>query len=90
MVTKVELIRNLSDSTGLKRKEVKAVLDAFTAITIRELQAEGEALLPTLGKLKVKHRNERRGRNPRTGESLIIPAKDVVRFSASRSLKLQN
>jgi DNA-binding protein HU-beta len=88
MVTKVDIIRNISDVTGLKRKEVKAVLDAFGNLSLDTLKVEGQALLPALGKLKLRERNERRGRNPRTGEPLTIPAKKVVRFSASRSLKL--
>lgn len=87
MTTKTEVIARLSTSTGLTKKQVADVLDAYQRGVYSDLDIHGEALLPGLGKLKVKHRNERQGRNPRTGEGLTIPAGSVVKFTATRRLK---
>jgi DNA-binding protein HU-beta len=50
-------------------------------------EAKKEFVLPGLGKLKVAQRNQRMGRNPATGESILIPAKKVLKFRISKSAK---
>jgi DNA-binding protein HU-beta len=44
-------------------------------------------MLPGLGKMAKKHRAERMGRNPATGESIKIPAKTVVKFAVNKAAK---
>lgn len=87
MTTKADFIARLSTSTGLSKKAVGDTLAAVEGLVFEDLQRSGEALLPGIGKLKVRHRNARQGRNPRTGEALTIAARNVVKFSATRRLK---
>ena len=69
----------------------KAIVEnTFTALC-KVIQAEllggGEVPLPGVGKLKVKATAARKGRNPKTGESINIPAGQRVTFSPSKELK---
>lgn len=87
MANKANLIARLSEITGASKKESQLFVEALAAISMQDLSEEGEAILPGLGKLKVRSRNARTGRNPRTGETLNIPARNVVKFSATSQLK---
>ena len=54
---------------------------------IKETLAKGETVrLVNFGTFKVVARKARKGRNPRTGEAIDIPAKNVVRFKAGKGL----
>ena len=55
--------------------------------TCGQLKAGGEITIPEVGKLSVGNRAARNGRNPKTGESIQIPAKKVPAFSAAKALK---
>lgn len=80
-MNKGELIAAVSTATGTKASEAKTLVETFTGILEAELKAGGEVTLPGIGKLKVKTRPARVGRNPATGVTIQIPAKRVVKFS---------
>jgi DNA-binding protein HU-beta len=67
--------------------QVKAILDAQAEVVHAQLAIGGEVSLPGIGKISVKRTEERIGRNPRTGESLVIAAKTKPHFVASSALK---
>jgi DNA-binding protein HU-beta len=73
---------------GIKKTEAAAVLDAaLAAVTARLTENGQDVLLSGVGSLRVKRSPARTSRNPRTGEPIEIAARDVVRFSPSKSLK---
>lgn len=74
-------------NTGTSKASIKFVLDAQADIAQLELKKGGEVTLPGLGKLSVKSRAARTGRNPATGEEMQIAAKNVPHFSAAKALK---
>ena len=82
-----EALKRTNELNGLTMKSVTAVIDTFCDVAAAELLGGGEVPMPGLGKLSVKHRAERSGRNPRTGKSIIIPACNVARFSPAKALK---
>lgn len=89
-MTKQELINEIAahtSNTGTSKASIKFVLDAQATIAQLELQKGGEVTLPGLGKLTVKSRAARTGRNPATGEEMQIAAKNVPHFSAAKALK---
>ena len=86
-MTKQDLINAIAAKTGQSKKDAEASVEAMSAAIIDALQNGGEAVLPGLGKLTVKEKAERRGRNPKTGEEITIPAKRVPHFSAAKALK---
>jgi len=86
-LTKKKLIKNLSAKTGLTQKQVKGVVDGVFS-EIASALASGKAVrIAEFGSFSVYERKERRGRNPRTGEEIVIPARKAIRFKASKNLR---
>ena len=86
-LTKSEMLNQIAEKAGLKKKEIVAVLDAYTDLVVRILKKDKKMKLPGLGIAQVKHRNARMGRNPATGEPIKIKAKTVLKFRVSKELK---
>ena len=82
-----QLIIKVAAISGESRKAVEAVLKTTADVITAELEEGGEVALPGLGKLQVKSREARNGRNPKTGEEISIPAKKVPHFAAAKALK---
>ena len=87
MTTKAEIVTILSSSLGVTKKEAKEFLNAFATHVEGAINLDGEALIPGVGKVKVKDRAARTGRNPRTGETLQIGARKTLRLTPTKSLK---
>ncbi|RLE10597.1 DNA-binding protein HU [Candidatus Aerophobetes bacterium] len=86
-MNKAQLIGEVANQTGLTRKAVRQTLDAMTSAIARALAQGEKVTLVGFGSFKVMRRRPRRGRNPRTGEEIQIPAKDVPKFEAGKRLK---
>lgn len=86
-MTKKDLIAKIAEDTGCTKADVEKTLDSFGGVAAAELLGEGEVPLPGLGKLKANRRAARKGRNPKTGAAINIPAKTTVKFSAGKELK---
>ena len=84
--TKSRLVKELSWSCGLPQTKVKALLEAIVGIAKRE--AGSTFVLPGICRLEVVRRKPRKVRNPRTGETFMLPEREALRISAPRSLKL--
>ncbi len=87
-MTKAELVEKIYAKAGLPTKTMaENTLDAVIA-TLREALANGESVTFTgFGTFKVTERAARKGRNPRTGEEINIPASKVAKFTAGKQLK---
>lgn len=86
-VKKTQLIQMLADKTGASKKDAAGHLEAMVE-TLTGLLRKGEKINITgLGIFKVADRKAREGRNPRTGETIHIPASKKLRFTASKVLK---
>jgi len=86
-MTKSEMLNAMAEKLGKSRKEVAEMLDVLANLAYSETKKSGEFTLPGIGKLVKKHRNERMGRNPATGEQIKIPAKTVVKFRVAKAAK---
>lgn len=82
-----ELIDALSAKSSLPKTQVKSVLDALTEVTQEQVKSGSDVYLNGLGRVRVVKTAARVGRNPRTGASLDIPAKNRVTFVSSKALK---
>ena len=74
-------------STGLKKSEASKVTESLLEIIKRTLESGEDVLITRFGKFCVKEKNKRRGRNPQTGEDLILRPRSVVTFQCSTVLK---
>jgi DNA-binding protein HU-beta len=86
-VTNNELLGVLSSETGLKKKEVDAVLQSLRNTVYQTLKKELKIKLNGLGVFQLKERKARVARNPRTGEMVQVPAKKVIKFRVLKDLK---
>lgn len=86
-MTQTAIVSTLADKTGLKKSEVKSVIDAITELATVEVKKNGEFTVPGFGKLKKTNRKAREGRNPATGAIIKIPAKTTVKFSVGKAMK---
>ena len=86
-MTQAELIAAIAELSGAKQTTGKDVLAAMSTITREALTRGDELTLPGIGKVTVKDRPARTGRNPATGEAIEIPAKRAVRLVPAKVLK---
>ncbi len=86
-LTKADMAKSLFNEMGLNKKEGHELVDLF----FQELEASlavGEQIrLGGFGNFYLRDKNERPGRNPKTGEKVPIPARRVVTFRAGQKLK---
>ena len=87
-MTKAELVEKIHAKAGLPTKaKAEEALDAVVA-SLREALASGESVTFTgFGSFKVVERAARKGRNPRTGKEITIPASKVAKFTPGKGLK---
>lgn len=86
-LTKAELAELLFDKLGLNKRESKDMVEAFFDIIHGTLVRGDDVKLSGFGNFNIRRKAPRPGRNPRTGESIPIKARDVVTFHASHKLK---
>ena len=82
-----EVLNHFAEKTGMNRVQVKEFFDELYNLASREVQSNGEFLIPGLGKLVKSERKKREGRNPATGETIQIPAKTTLKFRVGKSVK---
>lgn len=86
-MNKSELITSMAEKSGLSKKDVEKALSAFTE-SIQDALVNGEKVqLIGFGSFEVRERAERKGRNPKTREEMIIPASKAPVFKAGKALK---
>jgi len=86
-LTKAELAELLFDRIGLNKRESKDMVEAFFEIVHGALVEGRDVKLSGFGNFNIRRKAPRPGRNPRTGESIPIKARNVVTFHASHKLK---
>jgi len=94
-VSKSAMFQSLAEATGLTRKQVASVFDELSNLIKRDVSKKGPGVFALPGLLKIKRVTKpatkaRQGRNPATGEPMMIkatPARIVVRAQPLKSLK---
>ena len=86
-MNKSKLVAVMAKKSGLSRKQCEAALDAFVAATGDALKNGDKVHLVGFGTFEVKERAARVGRNPRTMESVDIPASRQPAFRPGKALK---
>jgi len=86
-LNKAELIDAIAELASLTKKDAERSLNATIEAIQKSLESGSEVSIANFGSFKVKKRGARKGRNPRTGEEMDIPEKNVVVFSPGKNLK---
>ena len=84
-LTKSQLAASLADKAELSKKQASEILAILTELAYKH--AKDTFTLPGIGKLVLVNRKARLGRNPKTGETIKIPAKKVVKFRVAKAAK---
>ena len=85
-MNKADVVSRVAEKCGMSNKEAKVAVNAVLD-TIKEGVTSGEGVfLVGFGSMSVLHKNARMGRNPQTGKTLEIPAKNVVKFKPSKAM----
>lgn len=86
-MNKVELIAAVSEKTGLTKKDSEAALVAALD-SIKEAVAAGNKVqLIGFGTFELRERKEKKARNPKTGEAMVVPACKAPAFKAGKAFK---
>lgn len=86
-MNKAELITSMAEKSGLTKKDTEKAINSFME-SVNEALVKGEKVqLVGFGTFEVKQRKERKGRNPKTQEEMLIPASKAPVFKAGKALK---
>ena len=88
-MTKAELVEKVANQINLTKKQTEVVVNTvFTSIT--DSLAEGKKVeLRGFGSFRIRQRNARVGRNPKSGQKVDVPSKKVPFFKAGKELREQ-
>ena len=87
-LTKADIAKQVyNQNNGLTKTQAFDSVEAFIRVSKNCLIGGSDLLLSGFGKFNVKNKKTRRGRNPQTGEELILDARRVVTFKSSGILK---
>jgi integration host factor subunit alpha len=86
-LTKADIVARVYALGQFNKSEAANAVERSLELIKNALASEEMVLISGFGKWSVRAKNERRGRNPQTGEPLILPSRKVVTFRPSRVLK---
>ena len=86
-MTKVDLVNYIAEETGLTKADASRALEAMMGGVIAGLEKEGKVTLTGFCTFTAKQKAASTGRNPRTGETVTIPARVAVTIKAGSKLK---
>ena len=86
-LTKAKLAETLFDQLGLNKREAKELVESFFESLRLSLESGEQVKLSGFGNFDLRDKNQRPGRNPKTGEEIPISARRVVTFRPGQKLK---
>ncbi len=86
-LTKAGMAEQLFDELGLNKREAKEIVESFFEEIRTSLESNEQVKISGFGNFDLRDKNERPGRNPKTGEEIPISARRVVTFRPGQKLK---
>lgn len=86
-MTKAELVDEVGREAALTRKHSEVIVEAVFSTIVEALQRGDKIELRGFGSFRVRRRGSRTGRNPKTGEGVVVPAKKVPYFKPGKELR---
>ncbi len=86
-MTKADIVERLHQQLGLSKKDAYGHVEALFELMKETLSSGDRVKIAGFGSFDVRHKNDRRGRNPQTGETITITARRVLTFKPSQILK---
>ena len=86
-LTKVDIVESIAEQNGNTKKNSTNIVETLLEIIKQTLESGDAVLISGFGKFCVKEKKERRGRNPATGEDMVLRPRKVVTFKCSGRLR---
>ena len=86
-LTKAEIIETVSRQNGFSKKQSTESVETLLKIIKRTLESGEDVLISGFGKFCVKDKDQRRGRNPATGDAMMLRHRKIVTFKCSGKLR---
>ena len=86
-LTKSQIIDAIAEANGFSRKKSTQTVETILELIKSEFASGDDVLISGFGKFCVKGKRERRGRNPATGDDMILGSRRVVTFKCSGKLR---
>ena len=86
-LTKAQIVDSIQDKFGFPRKKCIELLEIMLEEIKKPLTSGEDVMISGFGKFCVKEKKERKGRNPATGDDLMLPPRRVVTFKCSQRLR---
>ena len=85
--TKAQIVDSVSGQIGFTQKHSFEIIETLLEIIKRTLESGEDVMISNFGKFCVKEKRKRRGRNPSTGQEMILKPRKVVTFKCSGTLR---
>ena len=86
---KSQIIDAIAEQNGFTKKQSSETVETILELIKSELASGEDVLISGFGKFCVKEKRERKGRNPATGEDMMLAPRKVVTFRCSRQLRIK-
>jgi integration host factor subunit alpha len=86
-LTKIQIVESIQNQTGFPKNKSSEIVETLLEIIKRTLATGEDVLISGFGKFCVKEKRERKGRNPATGEDLMLKPRKIVTFKCSGKLR---
>ena len=86
-LTKIQLVESIRNQTSLPRNRSLQIVETLLEIIKSTLESGEDVLISGFGKFCVKQKAERKGRNPATGDTMMLKPRKVVTFNCSGKLR---
>jgi integration host factor subunit alpha len=86
-LTKAQMVESVQNQIGLPRNRSSEIVETLLEIIKSTLESGEDVLVSGFGKFSVNEKKARRGRNPSTGEDMMLEARKVVTFKCSGKLR---
>ena len=86
-LTKARIVEAVVETNGYTQKKAFETVEIMLELIKRSLESGHDVLISGFGKFCVKKKSKRKGRNPATGEDMILAPRNVVAFQCSRKLR---
>jgi integration host factor subunit alpha len=86
-LTKAQIVSTVQNHLGLSRKSSSKLIENLLEIIKQTLEIDEDVLISGFGKFCVKQKRERKGRNPATGDDMMLAPRKVVTFKCSGKLR---
>ncbi|MBI4664937.1 MAG: integration host factor subunit beta [Nitrospinae bacterium] len=86
-MTKSEMAEKLAEKINVKKQQAEEIINIFTNSIIEALANGDKVEIRGFGSFRVRHRAQKEGRNPKTGEKVSVPAKKVPFFKTGKDFR---